>query len=91
MKELLELKSQISESDVVYTFLHCLIRDEQDLIKLSDGNLKYRCVRRILVVVYNYIRQTVTYFFGKGKVGNHLQCQAPVFEGYGSPRQGLGK
>ena len=39
LKELLELEPQISESDVVYTFLHCLIRDEQDLIKLSDGNV----------------------------------------------------
>ena len=39
LKELLALESQISESDVVYTFLHCLIRDEQDFTKLSEGNV----------------------------------------------------
>lgn len=37
LNELLALEPQISESDVVYTFLHCLIRDEQELKKLSEG------------------------------------------------------
>lgn len=39
LKELLALESQISESDVVYTFLHCLIRDEQDLTQLREGTI----------------------------------------------------
>ena len=39
LMELLALESQISESDVVYTFLHCLIRDEQDLTKLKEGRV----------------------------------------------------
>ena len=39
LKELLTLEPQISESDVVYTFLHCLIRDEQDLMKLNEGTI----------------------------------------------------
>lgn len=37
LKELLLMESQISESDVIYTFLHRLIRDEEDLIKLNEG------------------------------------------------------
>lgn len=40
LKELLKLESNISESDVVYTFLHCLIRDEQDFTKLTEGTMK---------------------------------------------------
>ena len=27
----------ISESDIVYTFLHCLMRDEQDLRAMKEG------------------------------------------------------
>ena len=30
----------ISESDVVYTFLHCLLRDEQDLRVMREGKEK---------------------------------------------------
>ena len=37
LKELLLVEPQISESDVIYTFLHCLIRDEEDLIKVNEG------------------------------------------------------
>ncbi len=33
----LEMEPRISESDIVYTFLHCLIRDEQELGKLKEG------------------------------------------------------
>lgn len=36
-KELIAMEPQISESDVIYTFLHCLTRDEEDLIKLNEG------------------------------------------------------
>lgn len=35
----LEMEPRISESDIVYTFLHCLIRDEQELGKLKEGNI----------------------------------------------------
>lgn len=37
LKELIVMEPQISESDVIYTFLHCLIRDEEDFIKLNEG------------------------------------------------------
>ena len=26
-----------AQSDIVYTFMHCLLRDEQDLAKLEEG------------------------------------------------------
>ena len=39
LKELLLMEPQLSESDVVYTFLHCLIRDEQDFTKLNEGTI----------------------------------------------------
>ena len=32
------MKEQVSDSDVVYTFLHCLLRDEQDMLKMREGN-----------------------------------------------------
>lgn len=35
----LSMPTHISESDIIYTFLHCLIRDEQDLAKLREGML----------------------------------------------------
>lgn len=41
LKELLYTDSRISESDVVYTFLHCLLRDEQDLLKMREGLLPH--------------------------------------------------
>jgi len=37
LASLLSMPRSISESDIVYTFLHCLIRDEQDLAKLRKG------------------------------------------------------
>ena len=37
MAALLSMPTQISESDIIYTFMHCLIRDEQDMAKLSKG------------------------------------------------------
>lgn len=37
LRELLSLGPHISESDVVYTFLHCLLRDEQGLRKMREG------------------------------------------------------
>ena len=55
LKELLLMEPQLSESDVVYTFLHCLIRDEQDLIKLSEGTVNAvmdnKCMSLILIFV----------------------------------------
>jgi phosphatidylinositol-4-phosphate 3-kinase len=36
LKELIAMEPQVSESDVIYTFLHCLTRDEED-IKLNEG------------------------------------------------------
>lgn len=35
--ELITMDCRVSESDIVYTFLHRLIRDEQDLGKLREG------------------------------------------------------
>ena len=29
----------VSESDIVYTFLHCLMRDEQDLRTMKEGTI----------------------------------------------------
>ena len=37
LKELIATEPQISESDVIYTFLHCLSRDEEDLTKINEG------------------------------------------------------
>ena len=37
LSSLLEMDTRISESDVIYTFLHCLLRDEQDLRKMREG------------------------------------------------------
>ena len=37
MASILSLPTAVSESDIIYTFLHCLIRDEQDMVKLSEG------------------------------------------------------
>ncbi len=37
LASVLSMPTSISESDIIYTFLHCLIRDEQDLAKLSEG------------------------------------------------------
>jgi phosphatidylinositol-4-phosphate 3-kinase len=34
--DLLEMDARIAESDVVYTFFHCLIRDEQDKAKMEE-------------------------------------------------------
>lgn len=36
LSSLLEMDARISESDVIYTFLHCLLRDEQDLRKMRE-------------------------------------------------------
>ena len=37
LASILSMPTHISESDIIYTFLHCLIRDEQDWAKLSEG------------------------------------------------------
>ena len=42
LRDLLSLGPHISESDVVYTFLHCLLRDEQDLRKMREGTIAIR-------------------------------------------------
>ena len=39
MAAILSMPTSISESDIIYTFFHCLIRDEQDLAKLSEGEI----------------------------------------------------
>lgn len=38
------MDSRISESDVVYTFLHCLLRDEQELMRMREGVLPPRAL-----------------------------------------------
>ena len=37
LKALITMVPRISESDIIYTFFHCLIRDEQELAKLQEG------------------------------------------------------
>ena len=37
LASILSMPTHISDSDIIYTFLHCLIRDEQDLSKLNEG------------------------------------------------------
>lgn len=43
MAAILSMPTNISESDIIYTFFHCLIRDEQDLAKLSEGKSCLYC------------------------------------------------
>ena len=56
LASILCMPTSISESDIIYTFLHCLIRDEQDLAKLSEGE----CAERLgMVYVHTYVRTYV--------------------------------
>lgn len=41
LESLLKMDTSISESDIVYTFLHCLLRDEHDLKIMREGILNY--------------------------------------------------
>ena len=41
LASVLSMPRHISESDIIYTFLQCLIRDELDLAKHRDGVLYY--------------------------------------------------
>ena len=31
------MEARVAESDIVYTFLHCLVRDIQDLARIQEG------------------------------------------------------
>lgn len=62
LKELLLMEPQISESDVIYTFLHCLIRDEEDLIKVNEETKEsHVSAGKIqLEIQYNVTHQSLT-------------------------------
>ena len=64
---LLAMNEAISESDVVYTFLHCLMRDEQDLRVMKEGKngrLPVLFSRLYLCCLIRYTFETSTNQFG---------------------------